>query len=117
MSLTVSYCCCLSLTVSYIAVSHSLSSHIESLHVSHCLIYRCCLLSPMVAGCLPLSPLLLLAVSHCLLYGCWLSLTVSYIVAGFLSLSLWSRGVASRLSLSPVISGSLSLSSIVAGCL
>ena len=51
-----------------LAVSHCLSGLMELLHVSHCLLW-------------------LLAVSHCLLYGCWLSLTVSYVVAGCLSLS------------------------------
>ena len=89
----VAACLSLSPIVAALAVSHSLFGPMELLHVSHCLspilllAVSHCLSSPMeflqVSQCL----LCLLAVSHCLLCGCWLSLTVTYIVAGCLSLS------------------------------
>ena len=137
MSLTVSYCCWLSLTISLssmellhishflpwlLAVSHSLTCPMELLHVFHCLLW-------------------LLAFSHChtqchVLSACHKS---SLMVAGCLSLSLRSHGVAGSedflhvyhfflwllavsnsqfqrhgvavcLPLSPIVSGCLSLS-------
>ena len=74
----VATCLSLSFMVAVLAVSHCHSGPIELLHVSHCL-------------------LSLLAVPHCLLYGCWLSITVSFMVPGYLSLSLWSHRIAACL--------------------
>ena len=133
------YGCWLSLTVFYmvadslsqfpiclLVVPHRLSGPIELLHVSPCLLllqhwlslpvslvlWSCCMSLTVIAGCPSLSSIWLLAVSYCLLYVCWLSLTVSSVVAGCLSLSLWSNGVAACLSLSLVEAGCLSLSPI-----
>ena len=95
-------------------MSHCLSSPLKLLHVSHCLLY--CYLLSLTISLIPCSCWLSLTLSHCF----WLSLTVSfivpltvsYIVAGCLSLSLWSQAVAACLSLSPTVAGSLSLSPI-----
>ena len=104
----VAACLLLSPMVAALAVSHCLSGPLEIVHVSHCL-------------------LSLLPVSYCLLYCCWLSLTVSYMVAGcgllccsWLSLSLFllCRGVAACFLLSPMVAGILSLSLLaVSHCL
>ena len=108
--------CCMSLSFSYFSwfsLTVSINS-MELLHDSHCVLrllalYNC-LSNPMellhVSHCL----LWLLADSHCLyqfqrvapclslflmVFGCWLSL----------SQSLWSHGVATFLSLSPMVPG------------
>ena len=139
MSLTVSYGCLLSLIVCFSAM--------KNLHVSHCLL---CLLatshcpsqcigvaaylslSPMVSGCLSLSiwfqgdatclsQSLLVLWSCCMsltvYYGYWLSLPVlaaclsrSPMVAGYLSLSLWSYEDATCPSLPLIVSSCHSLS-------
>ena len=75
---------------------HCLYGPMELLHVSHCLPWLLavthCLSDPMellyVSHCFSL----LLALSHCL-HGCSACLSLSFIVAGSLSLSLRSNGV------------------------
>ena len=130
MSLTVSYDCSLSLTVSssgiellhvshclprLLAFSHSLSCPMELLHISHCLSFLlavshylfqlqgvdvCLSLSSMVAGCLSLSLL-----SHRIAA---LPLRSS-MVTRCLSLSLWSHEVDTCLSLFLIVTGCLTL--------
>ena len=98
MSLTVSYPCWLSLTISPV-------------------LWCCCMFLTVSNGgwlCLTVSPRAMefLYVSHCLFqfYGFAACLSLSPKFSGYLSLSFCSHGVATCLSLSPMVAGCLSLS-------